>query len=259
MALLKPLLGLHLLLTRTPEDCALWEPRLAAAGASTTRVPCIRAEPIDTPETRSRLMASLETTDWLILTSRRGVEAMVALRPRPGLPPGVQVAAVGMATGGMAETRLGRIDLVSSGGTAASLARELVEDAAFTAGQRCLAVLAENAGATLQSILESAGAEFTRVDVYRTIPLPVPDEKRSLASMKADVVVFSSPTAVEGFMNQIDIDTDCQAYSIGPSTSRAIRAAGLPLAGEAAEPNLGSLIEIIGSTARRAFETDGGS
>jgi uroporphyrinogen-III synthase len=252
------LAGATIVLTRTPEDAAAWAAPLQAAGARVTNLPCIRTEPIDDARTRRELAAALATADWLILTSRRGVAALTAMLPAGTVRASTRIAVVGAATAAAAEAAFGRVDLVSAGGTARSLAAGLVADGRAEPGTRFVAALAANAGNVLEQTLAAAGAHCERIDIYRTIAHPPVARRRPLASLGADAIIFSSPSTVEGFLNQIERDDRCPAYSIGPSTSAALRGAGLDVAGEAPEPSIDALITVIASSLAAPANAAGG-
>ena len=152
---------------------------------------------------------------------------------------------VGAATAEAARTRLGRVDLVGRGGTAASLGATLVRDGDLTRRPHVLLALAENAGDTLERALTAAGARCTRFDVYRTMPAPPAATKRAMSALGADNVIFASPTAVHGFMRQVSVDVPVKVYTIGPSTSAAARAAGLAVTAEAREPSFEGILESM--------------
>jgi len=229
----------RILLTRSEEDCAEWAERLAARGAATVSLPCIRCEPIDTQSLREALAAADPT--WLVFTSRRGVEAAAALDGplRQG-----KIAVVGAATAAAARESLGHVELVGSG-TGAKLAAELVEGAHVGPGDRVLLLLAENASAVLERTLEAAGASVTRLDVYRTVPAPSLAAKRAMSALDADNVLLASPSAVTGFVRQVELDVPVRVFTIGPSTTAAARAAGLAVTAEAPAPSLEGLLEAM--------------
>jgi uroporphyrinogen-III synthase len=237
------LAGQRVILTRSAEDCDEWAAQLIRAGAEPIVYPCITAEIIDTPALRAALAAGAAGADWLVVTSRRGVDAFAALHPAP-LRSAVRIAAVGLATGEAARLRLGRIDHVGAG-TAAALGDTLPADARFAAGARCLLALAANASAELERRLAAAGAVCTRCDVYRTIPAAAHSPKQRLSALRADKIVFASPSAVEGFVNQIEVDAPIRVVTIGHSTSAGARAHGLVVAAEAREPSLEGLMEAM--------------
>jgi uroporphyrinogen-III synthase len=189
------------------------------------------------------LAAAVPNADWLVFTSRRGVEAFVALDP-PALAARCGIAVVGATTAEAAKAALGRVDLVG-GGTAVALAATLVDVGDLQRRRRVLLALAENAGATLEQVLTAAGADCTRLDVYRTVPAPPAEPRRPLSALRVDNVVLASPSAVTGFVHQVDIDVPVDVYTIGPSTTAAARNAGLAVTAEAREPSLEGLLEAM--------------
>jgi len=236
-------IGPRVLLTRSEEDCAEWALRLEQRGARPVSLPCIHCDIVDTPDLRAALAAAVPGADWLAFTSRRGVEAFATLHAPP-LDRG-KVAVVGSATAAAARQRLGRVDLVGRGGTAASLAATLVADGDLTRQPRVLIAVAANAGDELERTLRAAGARCTRFDVYRTVPAPPAATKRAMSSLDADNVLFASPTAVTGFVQQVAIDVPVNVYTIGPSTTTAARAHGLNVTAEAREPSLEGILEAM--------------
>jgi uroporphyrinogen III methyltransferase/synthase len=237
----KRLAGKRILLTRSAEDCVEWAEELTRYGATAVPLPCITTELIDTPELRARLAAAVAETDWVVFTSRRGVEAFSTLYG--GAIGSVHIAAVGASTGEAARERLGRVDLIGRGG-AARLAATMLAEGALHGEPRMLLALAENAEDLLDRALQGP-ARCTRFDVYRTIPAPRLAAKRAMSSLGADNVFLASPSAVTGFMNQVDLDVPVSIYTIGPSTSAAARAAGLAVTAEASLPSLMGLVELL--------------
>ena len=144
-------LGRRVLLTRSEEDCAEWAERLARHGADSVALPCIRCEPIATPASKAALAAAVPSSDWLVFTSRRGVEAFAALDP-PTLPARCRVAVVGGATAEAARSELGRVDVVGAG-TAAALGATLADLGELTLHRRVLLAVAETSVGAEQLIM----------------------------------------------------------------------------------------------------------
>ena len=254
----------RIVLTRSVEDCADWARRLEALGFTPVIVPCIDCEFLSEPALAPMLSKRVREADWLVFTSRRGVEAFASLHETP-LPGRMKIAAVGKATAAAAETLLGRIDLTGRGATAAALADDIQfalargapDSEAAAAGaagpdrrdpdrqERLLLVLAENAAGTLERKLGRAGISRSRVNVYRTVPTPPTGGRTLLSSLAADGIFLASPTAVEGFVNRVDVDVAPKLITIGPSTSAAVRARGLDVAAEARAPGLDGLLEAM--------------
>lgn len=239
---MKPLAGKTVLLTRAAEDNAAWAERLAEAGATPVELPCIGTEPMTDATTKEAIAAALASAHWLVFTSRRGVEAFADIAA-DRLDDDVRIAVVGPATAAAARQRLGRVDLTSEAGTAASLAQALAERVA--PGSNVAVAVAANAGDVIERTLAATGAACTRIDVYRTVPKPPADLKRALSSLGADNVLLASPSAVTGFLNQVDVDCDAAVYTIGPTTTAAARAAGLRVAAQAPNPSLDGLMEAM--------------
>jgi uroporphyrinogen-III synthase len=232
--------GRKLLLTRSADDSAEWARTLAAEGATPIVFPCVRSEPLGDATLAGRLAGAMERADWLVCTSRRGVDR-VALLAGTALPAKLKLAAVGQATAQRFREHFGRCDLTSQG-TAAALGAELVARADLTPDTRLVLALASNAGPDLGLRLTAAGAVVERFDVYRTIPAQPLGPRRPLSDLGCDTVIFASPTAVAGFANQVDVDETRPFVTIGPSTSKAVRARHWDVAAEARDPSLSGII-----------------
>jgi uroporphyrinogen-III synthase len=232
----------RVLLTRSDEDCAEWAEKLAARGIDSVAVPCIHCEIIDSPSLRAVLSTAAATADWLVFTSRRGVEAFAAL----GAPlrPDTRIAVVGTGTGLAAERTLGRVDLVGRG-TGAALAATLVRDGDLARRSHVLLAVAENASDVFERTVAAAGARCTRCDVYRTVASPPVRAKRPLSALRVDNVLLASPSAAQGFVHQIDADVPARIVTIGPSTTAAVERLGLAVSAEAREPSLEGMVEAM--------------
>lgn len=251
--------GQRVLITRAAEDCAAWASRLADAGAVPLMLPCIECHPIRNPDLEARLAAALPETNWLVLTSRRGAEALCQLiAPIEWSPTAradmaaVRIAAVGPATAAAAASLPGQVELVAPSGTSRSLAEALAvrlcDHAAGgprNARPKCLIAVAENAGNILEETLEQAGGDCLRLDVYRTIPAAPGTSRQALSELSADKILLASPSAVKGLVNRVELDAVAEILTIGPSTTRAARAAGLTVSAEAARPSLEGLMEAM--------------
>jgi uroporphyrinogen-III synthase len=273
--------GRRVLITRARDDAEEWADALRAAGADAIVFPCIECELLDDAAHRCELAAALADADWLVLTSRRGVEAVQTLRPEP-LPPGLKLAAVGPATARAAESAFGPVALISARGTAADLAATLVatvgrtpavrsgEDAGRNKGTtpvaapgpgktsatppgtrrgahpvRVVAAVAENAPTVLETALRKGGLDCTRVNVYRTLPAGPDSARTTLSALGAECILLASPSAVTGLTHRLDFDRDAAIYTIGPSTTAAAQAQGLVVTAQAREPTLQGLLEIM--------------
>lgn len=237
------LAGQSVLITRSAEDCHEWALSLEAEGATVVVLPCIHIEPFNSDTLQATIETELPQTDWLVFTSRRGVDAFVSLNGET-LPDLVKIAVVGPRTADAAIVAFGRADLISEMGTATSLAQAL--KAQITEHPlRLLIAVAENAGDTIEETLRDAGATCTRINVYRTVPAAELRQKEVLSSFDADNIFFASPSAVEGFINQVEVDTEAAIFTIGPSTTDAVMEEDLDVTGQATNPGLDGLMEAL--------------
>ncbi len=202
-----PLAGRTVLLTR---DGGLGE-AVRALGAEVRVVPVLSFEPVPHG-------ADPAAFDWIVFTSARAVAYFGPLGPAPG-----RVACVGPETARAVEAGGGRVDFVPErGGGAGHLAAEMARRFPL-AGARVLFPCADRAGPSLADALARAGAQVTRLVVYRTLagPAPVPEPGG------ADVVVFLSPSSVEAYEALGGDLAATPALAIGPATERALAERGV--------------------------------
>jgi uroporphyrinogen-III synthase len=67
----------------------------------------------------------------------------------------------------------------------------------------------------------------------------------SVSDLDVDLILLASPSAVEGLLNQVRVEADTRLLSIGPTTSTAIRAAGLEVFAEAEERSLAGMLASL--------------
>jgi uroporphyrinogen-III synthase/uroporphyrinogen III methyltransferase/synthase len=239
--------GRKLLLTRGAEDSADWADVLAGEGALPIILPCVETETFDDPQLAAAIAEAIQQAEWIVFTSRRGVDAFAGLFGTE-LPARLKIATVGKATAASCIERFASVQLIG-GGTAEALGEELAADPSIQNGARCLLALAANAGRLLERRLSGAGASVARYHVYRTIPIEPRGPKRALSALGCDAVIFASPSAVTGFDHQVEVDCEVPFVTIGPTTSEAVRALDWPVGAEAREPGLSGIIESLLETA----------
>ena len=126
-------------------------------------------------------------------------------------------------------------------------------------GRRVLYVAAEGARDVLPDGLTERGCRVDVVPVYRTASDGAGSGalREALNAGRVDAVTFASASAVRGFVDAVgaDLARRAPAVSIGPVTSDAVRAAGIPLAAEAADASIDALadsaVQVIGDAATR--------
>ena len=240
-----PLAGRRVLITRALEDAGAWADRLSALGADPVILPCIRTEVLDDDATRARLASALSDAGWLCVMSPRGADAVARLAGT--LSPALRIAVVGNATAHAVVGAIGRKPYVAHGGTSRALGVELLRELRMdgSAPPRVVIASARGGRTDAEDALTAAGVAVTRVDVYRTIPAGRATPPRDLAVEGIGDVLLASPSAVEGLLNQAAFPGGMRIFTIGPTTSAAVVAAGLLVSGEATHPDLDSLVEAM--------------
>jgi uroporphyrinogen-III synthase len=203
-------------LTRAAGGNAELARRLTAAGLEPVECPLIAIEPLAGPP------PDLDAYDWLVVTSRYGVEALAAR----GWTGEAKVAAIGPGTAAAAREHGLEPALVPDVSTQEGLV------AAFPADPgRVLFAGAEDAR---DHLARELGADV--VPLYRTVPL-APDPFPS-----ADLVVLASASAAMAFAA---LGQRMPVASIGPVTSAAARRAGLTVLAEAETHDLEGLERAV--------------
>jgi uroporphyrinogen-III synthase len=192
--------------------------------------------------------------EWLILTSRAGVEAVFERLAARGLDGGmarVRVAAVGDGTAGALRERGIEPDLVPATFTTDALARALPQGTG-----RILLARADIAPGEMEETLRRRGWTPVRVEAYRTrlsgrVPAVV---DRALRDGMVDAVTFTSASTVAGFVRAAAAALAAaprgpKVACIGPVTARAARSAGLAV-GAVADPHT---IEGLVAAVERLF------
>ena len=239
------LAGRRILITRPEEDAVRWVERLRKLGAEPIVMPCLEIVPLADADTARTLRRALDRASWLVLSSRRGVEAVHELIG-DAIPPRVQVAVVGPTSARAAAELLGRVDIVSTESTARALARTLVERLRERGGAEHVVVAGAANGRTDDEVaLAEADVAVTRIALYATVPAAPAAVKRDLGADGVQHVLLASPSAAEGLANRALVPADVQVITIGPTTTAAAAAAGLTVSAEARHPDLDGMLEAI--------------
>jgi uroporphyrinogen-III synthase len=229
-----PLAGLRVLVTRPRERRDALVEGLEAAGARVEVAPTVRIEPAPDRRPLAAAVRGLAAFDWLLVTSRSAVEALVAAGAAgTGAPP---CAAVGDATAAALRAAGFTVACQPSTATAVALVDALLALGPVV-GRRVLWPRADLAPEDPALALRAAGATVTDVVAYRTIPTPLPPTAaQALADGTLDVVCFASPSAVRGLLDRLPAAAAAAlagrtvAAAIGPRTADELREAGVALA-----------------------------
>lgn len=218
--------GKRILITRPPHQAQAFAERLRQVGAEPILLPLISIEPaVPFPD--------ISGYEWVIFTS---ANAVMQIPDGMGFP---RVAAVGTATADSLQNKGIRVDFIPRTHTADSLYEEMA--AAFVLqGVKILLPQGNLAYPFLGNRLRQAGARVDEVVVYRTVRPPI-----DLSLPPVDVITFTSPSAVQHFMESCTALKPAKIACIGPVTAAAAREAGLPVHMTAVPHTIEGLIQAM--------------
>ncbi|MBI1722411.1 MAG: uroporphyrinogen-III synthase [Gemmatimonadetes bacterium] len=249
---MRPLSGRRIVVTRPADRAARLIERLRARGAEPIPFPTIRLTPAD-PAPLDAAIAALDTFDWVIFTSREGVDAFFRrLDARGGMP-----AALAGSGGRASSAGVGRLGIAAIGPATAQalrdhrvepalVPREYVAEALLEAlgdvrGLRMLLPRADIARKALADGLRARGAEVVEVAAYRTVASGAPPP----ALEGVDAITFTSSSTVRHFVESGADFGRAKIVCIGPVTAATARELGLPVHAVASEYTEDGLIEAL--------------
>ena len=194
--------------------------------------------------------ANLASFDWVVVTSRRGVDALL-----DGLtaPRGVRWAAVGATTASTLVRHGVTADCVPSEADADAIPAAMAR-VADVRGARVLLARADAATPTLPARLRELGADVDDVVAYHTAEAPEASRHATVAALcdpDLEAVVFASASAVRGLVHLAQTDAarlaGVKIITIGPKTSAAVRKAGFEVTREASTRDSAGLAAALKS------------
>jgi uroporphyrinogen III methyltransferase / synthase len=252
----RPLFGQRVVVTRARDQAAVLSSSLAELGAEVVEIPTIQTA---APLNRTPLVEALTgigSYDWLVFTSANGVtsffnyffKAFHDLRDIGG----VRIAAVGPVTAAHLTDLHLQVDLMPEKFEATAVAKAFINQESLENLKICL-LRAEQGTPELLQLLEAEGAIVDDVPVYRTVSEPETPTaaSESLKAEGADWVTFTSGSTVEHFHQRFDLSDLMKRHprmrvaSIGPETSRILRAMGIEPVVEADPHTVSGLVEGI--------------
>jgi uroporphyrinogen III methyltransferase/synthase len=248
-----PLFSARVLVTRARDQASGLVARLRELGAIPLEFPAIATEPLSDTAMLDAALRDLPDGGWVVFTSQNGVGAVLdrieALDLDARVFAGVRIVAVGPATARTLRSRGLRADLVPETYSGAGVVQAMA--AAGVGGARVVLFQPDIAPPDLQDGLQTAGAEVTRVAAYQTAAAGAGRraELDRLLADGVDAVTFTSSSTVTNLMEGLGDDRslvqDAIVASIGPMTSAAARAAGLPVDVEADQHTIEGLVAAL--------------
>ena len=252
----RPLFGRRVVVTRRSEQAGGFAQRLTELGADVLEVPAIKiTRPKETDAIVDALLG-LNAYDWLVFTSVNGVTAFfdIFFRRFQDMRDigGVRIAAVGPATAAKLRELHLQVDLTPGEFTGKKIAAAFAKFQSIENLKMCL-LRAEVANPDLPKALEDLGAIVDDIAVYKTVAETEDPAGTGAALLEsgADWITFTSGSTVEHFHARFDLPKLLKKFpqmklaSIGPETSKALRALGLEPALEAKEHTTEGLIAAL--------------
>jgi uroporphyrinogen III methyltransferase/synthase len=256
----RPLFGQRIVVTRTREQASQLSRQLIERGAEVLEIPTIRIEAPDNRQALIDAMAGLGEYDWIIFTSPNGVaqffeyffRSFEDVRDLGAL----QFAAVGSATAAKLKELHLKVDLMPEEYLTEKIAAAFKECQSIE-NLRVLLLRAQVANPGLVSALEELGAIVDDVSVYKTVP-ELEDRTGAAARLLeegADWVTFTSSSTVQNFHARFNLLELLKKFptlktaSIGPETSKALRALNVDPTIEARVHTIDGLVKAVETAA----------
>jgi uroporphyrinogen-III synthase len=204
------------------------------------------------PDLVAEAIDDLARYDWVVFTSRNGVEVFVRLLCESGRAVDDLsmkcIAAVGKATAAALEDHGIEPDLVPERFDGDAVLEAML--ATGVAGQRILLPRAEVAREVLPDGLRAAGATVDVLPVYRTVPAqPDPEILERLKQGEFDIVTCTSSSTVKNLISALGGETNLLKQTriacIGPITADTARSLGLEPWVIAIEHTIPGLVDAI--------------
>jgi uroporphyrinogen III methyltransferase / synthase len=254
----RPLFGQRIVVTRTREQASQLSKQLSDLGAEVLEIPTIKLVP-PTEDRRQDLidaLLELNSYNWLVFTSPNGVTAFFDLffKRFQDLRDigGARIAAIGPATAAKLKEIHLQVDLMPDEALASKIAAAFDKYETVENLKICL-LRAEVANPDLPKALEELGAIVDDIAVYKTVAETedLNGAAAALAEKGMDWITFTSASTVEHFHARFDLPKllkqfpQAKLVSIGPETSKAIRALDLEPTMEAREHSINGVVQAL--------------
>jgi len=234
------LAGRRIVITRPTGKAEGLADRLRALGALPILFPTIRLEPAD-PGPMDAAARDIDTFDWVVFTSRQGVDSFVerleAVGRRAADLSARSVAAIGPATADALRAHGIEPALVPAEYVAEAILAEIGD----VKGRRILLPRADIARAALADGLKERGAKVVEIAAYRTVG----SGARVPALDGVDAVTFTSSSTVRHFVDSGAVVGSARVVCIGPVTAGTARELGLTVHAVAEEYTEDGLIKAL--------------
>jgi len=251
----RPLAGKTVVLVRAEERHYPDVERMRTAGARVLDVSGIRCAPLRTSEDVHRMFERIEREHVVVFTSALAARFFAELWP--GEPRPRFVAASTAFTSAM--ERYGMKAEFAPEVTGAGQVLDAMQRNGIEPGTTVWLPRSSAADAELPEAMSAAGYDARPVDLYETLPVPIPADVCSmLAAGRVDAVLFLSGTCVSSVIDAVgDIPASgpdaVTIAAIGPKTAAVARARGLPCHLLPEQPTMKALVDAVIDELSRTF------
>jgi hydroxymethylbilane synthase len=220
-----------------PDDDGSARDSIAGDGFRVLHVPGIWIESVESNDELDRVRSRIADYDWVVLTSKRGVAALLDGAKVPAS--NVRWAAVGATTAKALRERGVNVDCVPVSARGDAIPSAMARLGSLR-GSRVLLARADAADAALPQKLIEMGAQVDTLVAYRTRTGPEASRRAlhdALADRDVEAIMFASGSAVRGIVELAGNDASrvraLRAVTIGAKTSGVARQLGFEVAAEA--------------------------
>ncbi len=251
----RPLFGKRLVVTRARAQAGELSSMLETLGADVIELPLIEIQPKMDRTVVAEIFAEIASYEWLVFTSANGVHyffetLMKAFSDIRCLGP-ARIAVVGKATARALRKYHISVDVQPSTATADALAKELIATGSMESTRVLIITGNRNRPELMRQLEDVGGAIVDTLPLYATELVDLADDPAAARFREegADAVLFTSTSTVKSFIQSakhLELGPNARKpalASIGPVTSKALKAAKLPLAFEAKDANLETFVD----------------
>ncbi|MBK1826042.1 uroporphyrinogen-III C-methyltransferase [Haloferula rosea] len=244
----RPLFGKRVVVTRTRAQAGALSRALGDQGADVIELPTIRVEAPDDRDAFAEGVAHAHEYDWLVFSSPNGVErffdAFFSIYEDARSLGNPKIAVIGQGTAAKLKEYRFAVDLLPKEFVAEGLVEAFKEHS--IENLTVLWVRAQDARDVIFKGLIEQGAIVDECPAYKTVA-ETSDPTGAAAQLEsdgADLITFTSASTVENFFKLgLEWPDGCAAGSIGPVTSKALRAHGVEPAFEADPHDIPGLVD----------------
>ena len=238
------------IVTRPAGHAGLLSRALREVGIEPIEIPAVAILPPESWIPLDDALRRLPEYDWILLTSRSGVDALFERAGRAAVwPPALRWAAIGSGTAAALRAR----GIATAWIPSRFLSEAVAGEMPVSRGERVLRVRAAEASAVPSEGLRARGAQVTDVIAYRTQFADAASGARLARVLTEGVegVIFTSASTVRGFLRLVDAAglrgsvAGIRLIAIGPVTAAAIRATGLIPSAVASEHSVQGIVDVL--------------